>query len=144
MDNPMAGGAQEVTGPDAKALSRNAMGIRALLNPEKYGIKYELKGKEKVGETECYVMSTVFKDGFTAKSYYDTKTFLLVKSAAKVETSQGAFNNESFFSDYKKTDGITSAHTIKIVRDGAEFLQMTVTEITYNTDISDDDFKMKQ
>jgi len=143
-DNPMAGGVMELTGIDARNMKRNAIGNEALLNPGEHGITYTMEGTEKVGEAECYVVEQVYPDGQTSRLFYDRDTFRLVKSASRVETSQGSFDNELLYSDYQVTDGITSARKITIFRNGQEFLRMIIDRITYNPPIEDGVFTLKK
>ncbi len=143
-DNPMAGGVSIISGPDAAILKRNALGNKSLLYPGKYGIKYVLKGKEKVKDLECYVLEQIHKSGFKAKLYIDTGKFLIRKSSSRVESSQGTFNSDRFYSDYKKTDGLLNAHKTIMFRDGVEFLAVNLTKINYNPKIDSSIFTMQK
>ena len=48
LDNPQTGTA-EMPEAQEKSMRRQALGSQATLHPEKFGITYELKGREKVG-----------------------------------------------------------------------------------------------
>jgi outer membrane lipoprotein-sorting protein len=143
-DNPMAGGVKEVTGPDAAGMKRNALGNKVLLNPEKYGVKYVLKGKGKVEDRECHVLEQIHKNGFKATMYVDAKTFYLLKTKAKVDSSQGTFESEVFYEDYKKVNGILSAHKSSMHRNGTHFLDITIDKISHNQKIDVSIFSMKK
>jgi hypothetical protein len=49
---------------------------------------------------------------------------------------------ETFFSDYKKVDGIMVAHTLVSYQDGEEFMTMTITEVKFNSALEDSLFAM--
>lgn len=143
-DNPMMGGVNRLEGVDALNMKRNAIGSEALLNPAAHGITYTAKGTEKVGDIDCFIVEQHFPDDHVTTLYFDSSTYLIKKAVSKVETSQGSFTNELHYSDYQTTDGITSAREIKIYRDGQEFIRMTIDRISYNPEIGDEIFSMKE
>ena len=48
---------------------------------------------------------------------------------------------ETVMSDYKKVEGVMTAHFLTILRDGVEFATMTVTDMDFNSGLEDSFFK---
>jgi len=144
MTNPFTGGKEEMPEPMAKDFIRSSLGNDALLHPEKYGIVYTLEGKKAVEGTEYYVLTQQFTDGFRATLYIDPVTFFIFKTT---NTAVDAAGNESFvetvFSDYKKVETLTLAHSIVTFQDGKEFMKMEITQVKFNTGLEDSFFRME-
>jgi len=143
MINPQTGGtAEEMPEKFAKLLMKQAYSDDAWLNPEKYGIKYTLKGKEKVNDVECFVLERESADGDKSLSYVDAKTYLTIKVKGKSYDREGKeIDSETFRSDFKEVDGRMIAHTSLTFQNGQEYLKMTFDKVTCNTGIADSIFK---
>jgi outer membrane lipoprotein-sorting protein len=129
-----------------KSIRRQAMGPQATLNPEKFGITYELKGREKVGDKDCNVLVQSFKDGYNATIYIDASTGLIAKAKAKTIDSTGSgqeVESESIYDDYKSEHGLMVAHKVTTSQNGAPIMQMTFTSVSVNANPPDSFFKMK-
>ena len=63
------------------------------LNPEKYGIKYELMQNEEVAGKDAYVVDLIQNEAVLLTAYFDSKTF------NKVKQIKG--NDNSEFSDFR-------------------------------------------
>jgi outer membrane lipoprotein-sorting protein len=144
MVNPQTGTVEEMPERAAQEVKNEALGNDSLLNPEKYGIKYEAKGKEKIQDKEYYVLEQRLPDGTKASIYLDPQTFLVYKTKMKsVDFQTGAeILVEALFEDYQKSEGITAAHSMTIMHDGAEFLKMNFSKITYNANLDETRFRM--
>ncbi len=143
MTNPQTGATQEMPEKEAKYFKRQAMGIDATLNPQKYGIKFEFKGKEKINDIEYLVLEQSFPDDFKVTSYVDPKTYLTYKTRSKTPNQVGAeVESESIMSDYKKIQGLMTPQSITVYQDGQEYIKMAIIEITYNSNLEDSLFKM--
>jgi nitrogen fixation/metabolism regulation signal transduction histidine kinase len=144
MTNPQTGTAQEMPEKIAKYFKRQAMGNGAILNPQKHGIKYELKGKEKINETEYLVMEQIYPDDFRVTLYIDPATYLTYKTKSKtLNQMEAEVDTESILSDYKKVEGIMTPYSITVFQDGQEYIKMAITEISYNSNLEDSLFKMQ-
>lgn len=142
--DPNTGAASEMPEKQAKDTKRQAMGNAVFLNPKKLGITYAFKGKEKVRDKDCLVMEQTFADGYKTTLYIDAETYLLYKSKSTTENDVGAeVEAESYSTGYKKVEGIMVAHETTIVQGGQEFMKLTITEVSYNTDLEDSFFKME-
>ena len=139
MLNPQTGSIEDMPESAAASTKRDAMGIEAALNPEKFGITYEYKGKESIEGKEYFLVITKFEDGFSSTSYIDTQTYLTYKSKATVvdDMTGSEVEVESFASDYKEANGMMIAHTSIQYRDGEEYLSISVSEVKTNTGIED-------
>ncbi len=88
----------------------------AKLNSDFYGLlnwktnykTVEVKGTEKVGDEECYVVEFTPEKGTKVTELYSTKTFLLMKRRGIVPSSTSD-NSQPYtivYSDYREVDGI--------------------------------------
>ena len=143
--NPQTGSREEVPERQAEDMKRMALGIDAFIYPEKYGISFAYKGKEKIDEKEYLVLEQTFSDGHKATLYIDPKTYLTYKSTSTIMNQMGVeVEQETFEADFKKVDGMTIAYSIIILQDGEEFMKLTLTDITFNSGLEDSLFKMNE
>lgn len=143
--DPNTGSVQDMPEDQAKELNRMAMGNESILNPEKFGITFTYKGKETLEGNDYFVLEQAYQDGHVETLYLDAKTYLLYKSKALSANMMGAqVETESFFSDYKKVDGVMVWHTMRIVQEGEEAMVMNFTEITFNTGLEDSLFEKEE
>ncbi len=121
------------------------MGFSSILNPEKFGITFTYKGKEKIEEKEYHVLEQAFADGYKMTHYIDPDTFLTYKTIGMSLNQIGVeVQNETFPSDFKKVENIMVPHTITIYQDGEEYMKITLTEVTFNSGLEDSFFKMTE
>lgn len=144
MINPQLGeGSREMPEPFASAFKRQVIGNNALLKPEKYGITFHYKGKEKVEDKDCLLLESVNSDGYKTLYYLDAKTFLVVKSKFKTLDQAGTeIDQENYYSDYRKVDGLTVAFKVTSFRQGTEFMKLTLSDVKYNLNVKDELFQM--
>jgi hypothetical protein len=93
----MAGGA-DIDGP--------------LLDHAKKGNKVELIGKEKVGDKDAYKLKVTDKTGDVRYDYIDANSFLEIKWEGQVENAGEKSTFASYFSDYRKVNGVMFAFVI--------------------------------
>ncbi|MEA3421391.1 MAG: outer membrane lipoprotein-sorting protein [Acidobacteriota bacterium] len=145
MVNPQTGSTEEMPEQAAEDMARQSLGNDSLLHPEKYGITYSYKGTEKFDGKDCLVLEQTYSDGHTATIYIDSKTYLTYKSKTTTVNQMGVeVEAESIMSDYRKVEGIMTAHSLITYQDGEEFMNMTVTEVKFNTGLEDSFFKMTE
>jgi len=143
--NPQTGSREEVPERQAEDMKRNALGIDAFIYPEKYGISFAYKGKEKIEEKEYLVLEQTFPDGHKATLYIDPKTYLTYKSESTTVNQMGVeVEQETFESDFKKVNGMTIPYSIIIFQDGEEFMKLTLTDVSFNSGLEDSLFKMSE
>jgi outer membrane lipoprotein-sorting protein len=144
MVNPQTGSSEEMPEQMAEFFVRDSMGDDAFLNPEKHGITFTAKGKEEVDGKECFVLEQKYSDGYVATMYIDTKTYLIYKTKGMNINQMGVeVEQENVMTDYKKVNGLMSAHSMTMYQDGEEFMVFTLDEIKYNTGLEDSFFEME-
>jgi len=136
--NPMEGGLRELNGRELTELKRDS-DFHHELNFKKNFPKMSVKGKEKAGSYDTYVIEATPTEGAAEKFYFDVTTGLLVRHDNERETTQGANQFETYFDDYKAVDGVKVAHTIKTVLPMMTFL-IKFTEVKQNAPIDDTKF----
>jgi len=143
--NPQTGATEEMPEAQAKEFARQAMGNDYLLNPQKYGITYTVKPKAKIENKEYLVLEQKTSDGHLTTIYIDPATYLPYKTET-MGLGQGGVDvkTEAYPSDYQKVGQSLVPHSIKIFQDGAEFVRMTVTKVTYNNNLEDSLFSMNK
>lgn len=143
MVNPQTGATEQMPENATKEFKRQALGNGALLEPEKFGIKYEFTGKEKIDDKEYLVLTQTTEDGHVTTIWIDPATYLAYKMKGKTIGEAGEeVMQESIVGDYKKVDGIIMAHSMTTYRDGQEFMRMTFTKVAFNSGLEDSLFQM--
>jgi outer membrane lipoprotein-sorting protein len=131
------------SGEQAASLKREALPIVSFLYPEKYGISFVYKGKEKLENKDYFVLEESFADGFKSTLYVDPETYLTYKTKSKRTTQTGEVEAEQFNSDYKKVDGRTIAHRMVTYTNGQEYMRIIISKVSFNSGLDDSLFKMK-
>jgi outer membrane lipoprotein-sorting protein len=136
--NPQTGVIEELPADQAKDFARQAIGLSYLLYPEKFNIKYVLQPKAEIEGKEYIVIQTILEDGFTITQYIDPSTYLAYKSEQLQMGMTGVeVNTEAYPSDYRKVGETMAPHAMKIIQEGAVFMTMTFSSITYNNKLED-------
>jgi len=143
MVNPQTGATEQMPDNMAREIKRQAMGIDALLNPEKVGVTYGFKGKEKIGEKEYLLLEQTTSDGHKTNIYLDPETYLTYKTKGTTLGQAGVeVMSESILGDYKKVGDVIVAHSMTTFQDGQEYVRMTMTKVSFNSGLEDSFFKM--
>jgi outer membrane lipoprotein-sorting protein len=142
--DPMSGATVEMSESETRDFKKQAMGNDSLLNPEKYGITYAFKGKEKIQDKEYLVLEQSYADGQKITMYLDPITYLTYKANAKVNQMGVEIDQETIFGDYRKEGDTVAAHTMTVFQSGAESVKMTFNKIAFNTGIQDSLFIMSK
>lgn len=140
--NPQTGAVEEMPADQAENVIRQAYGNDILLNPDKHGVTYTLKGKENLDGKDYYVLEQTFPDGFSLTMYIDSESYLPFKAVSTVNQMGIEAEAETFLSDWRKVDGMMVSFSLRILYDGEEAVTMTFTEVKFNTGIEDSFFKM--
>jgi outer membrane lipoprotein-sorting protein len=147
MTNPQSGAVEEMPDLMAKNMKRQAFGARAVLDPEKHGISFAYKGKEKVNDKEYLVLEQSFKDGYKATVYIDPATYLIYKTKAKSMDATGTgaeVDTESVSEDYRNEGGLIIAHKTSGFQGGAAAMTMTYVKVSINSKLEDAFFKISK
>ena len=98
-----------------------------------------VKGKEKVGEREAYVIEAKPTEGSPEKWYFDTQTGLLIRQDAERESPQGKVPTEAYLEDYREVDGVKIPHTTR-VSNPSFVINIKTEEIKHNVPVEDAKF----
>jgi zinc protease len=135
--NPMTG-LRELSGAELARMKRGSDFYREL-NYKKYYTKMIVKGREKVGSYETYLIEATPAEGSIEKLYFDVDTGLLVRRDGEEESPQGKVLLENYLEDYKVVDGVKIPHVMKRVNP-AMTIVIKFTEVNNNVEIDDATF----
>ena len=107
-----------------------------LLNPELYGVQSELIGIEMIDSVQCYNISMNMEDSTNWNQFYEVESGLKIKEIKSVETPQGFFEQESFFSDYREVEKLKFPFKITQTL-GAQTIELNIEMIEINTGLQD-------
>ena len=126
----------------AEYFIREAYGNAAILEPDKHGISYSLKGKEVIESKEYIVLIQTFSDDFKVTMYIDPKTYLIHKTKSlALDGMMMETESEVVYSNYKETDGVLTAFNMTIYENAIEDFVFTASEVRYNTGLEESFFK---
>ncbi len=98
-----------------------------------------VRGIEKVGERDAYVI-VASTDGLPDDIlYFDKETGLMLRSDTISITPEGEQAVKTFYDDYREVDGIKSAFKIKAITPAFE-INSVITEVKYGISIEDSKF----
>lgn len=134
----------EKTEIEKKELERLMMDatMQLLLNPDSFGVKADYLGIECIDSTDCYAIKLTLPSGIRWFQYYSIKTDLKFKETKEIQTKQGLFEQETYFSDYREVKGLKFPFTIKQYL-GLQEIELTVTSIEINTGLDDSVFEIQ-
>ena len=114
---------------------RNAIFPSPFLDYKERGTKIELTGKEKVGDTDAYLLLVTPAKGPTSRLWMDATTYLPVKTTTTVETAEvGTVEQTMVMSDFRQVDGITMP--FKFVGSSAvQTFTVVVTKVEHNVNV---------
>lgn len=98
-----------------------------------------VKGKEKVGTRDTYVVVAPRAEGSPDRFYFDTETGLLIRNDIERESAQGKVEVQVYLEDYKDVDGVKLPHTMRQVGPMGEFI-IKISEFKHNVPIDDAKF----
>jgi outer membrane lipoprotein-sorting protein len=107
-----------------------------LLNPESFGVKPELIGIEIIDSVHCYNVSMNMVDSTNWNQFYEVESGLKIKEIKGVETPQGFFEQESFFSDYGEVGNLKFPFKITQTL-GAQTIELNIEKIEINSGLKD-------
>ena len=143
--SPQSGVAENMPEEVAEIIKHSSYGNSALLDPAKHGIKYSYRGKENVDSKDYLVLDRVHSGGYTIALYIDPETYLIYKMKQdSFDEMMTEIVEETIMSDYKKVEGVMTAHVLTILRDGTEFGTITVTDVEFNSGLEDSFFKKEE
>jgi len=102
--------------------------------------KLIVKGTEKVGDKDAYVVEATPAESSVETWYFDTKSGLLIRQDSERDSPMGKQKVQTFMEDYKKFDGINLPTTIRQVTPMFTAV-IKITEVQHNVAIDDAKFK---
>src|SRR5215475_10884867 len=135
--NPMTG-LRELSGVELAQIKRSSDFYQEI-NFKKHYAKMEVKGKEKVGSYETYVIEATPAEGSVEKLFFDVGAGLLVRQDGESEGPDGKIPFETYIDDYKVVDGVKVAHTLKQVNPMMTWA-IKIAEIKSNVEIEEAKF----
>ncbi len=139
-------GPQIMTGDQADdAKESSEMFENPLINYKKKGNKVELLGKSELEGTEIYKVKLTKKNGKKIIYYFDTETFIDLKTETITIRKDGKeMKHESFSGDFKEVNGIMTAFSIKTKVNGMDMGNIVIESIKYNEPLADSLFIMPE
>jgi len=132
----------EIEGKELERLKIDAT-MQFLLDPEQYGVKSEVLPNELVDSVDCFVIKFTLPSGIRWFQYFNVETGLKFKETKEIQTKQGLFEQDSYFSDYREVNGLKYPFKIKQYL-GLQVIELTVTSIEVNTGLDDSVFEMQE
>jgi zinc protease len=131
-------GLREKTGVELAAVKRGSDYYRDIKLKDLY-TKMEVKGKQKVGDRETYVVEATPAEGAPDKYYFDTQTGLIVRMDQVLESPLGQIPFESILEDYRDVDGVKTPF---VVRRNSSVINLTIKldEVKHNVPVEDAKF----
>ncbi len=136
-DNPMSG-LTEKSGAALATAKREASFRRELELKTQYK-QWEIKGKQKLGDQDVYVMVATPDQGAVETWYFDAATGLLARVDAEREGPQGTALIQASFKDYRDVEGVKIPFRIEQVMPGMTIITK-MDEVKQNVDIPDSQF----
>ena len=135
----------EKTEIEKKELERLMMDatMHLLLSPDSFGVKTEYLGIESIDSTDCYAIRLTLPSGIRWFQYYSVQNDLKFKETKEIQTKQGLFEQETYFSDYREVNGLKFPFTIR-QHFGIQEIDLTVTSIEINTGLEDSVFELSE
>jgi zinc protease len=101
--------------------------------------KLAVKGKDKVGDHEVYVVEATPVEGSAETWYFDTTTGLMLRRDTVREGPQGRQEIQEFLDGYKEVDGVKLPFSIRQVTT-AFTIDIKIEEVNHNVPIDDAKF----
>jgi len=129
-------GDRPITGSQL-ANMRGAVFPSAFLDYKERGATVELKGKEKVGDRDAYVLIFTPKGGPAVRQYLDAASYLPLRTVVSVEVpGMGELDQVSDLLDQRDVDGVKVPFLVKS-SSAAQSFTITVTKVEHNTKVDE-------
>ena len=145
--NPLMGGniPQKANEQDTKAAADESDILEGpLVNYKEKGNTAELLGKEDVENSPAYKIKATLKSGNVQTIFIDSKSFLVVKTIAKIKRQGQEFEAETLPGNYKPVDGVLLPFTSEMRVNKQTGMQMQFDRIETNVPIDDSLFAMPE
>lgn len=131
-------GLREKTGAELASVKLDSEFLKAIKIKQLYP-KLVVKGKDKVGDKEVYVLEATPVESSVEIWYFDAQTGLMVRQDVERDSPQGKQAVQSFMDNYREVDGIKIPFTLRQVLP-AFTIDMKIEEVKHNVPIDDAKF----
>jgi hypothetical protein len=130
-------GNREITG-DALDAMRNGSFPSPLLTYKENGTTAALSGEESIAGKPAYIITLTPKSGPGVRVFIDRESFLLVRTATKINVPQlgGPIEQVSDFSDFRDVDGLKIPHVTR-TSNPVQTVVATLSSVKHNVEIDD-------
>lgn len=130
-------GSRDVNGLELQNMRNDAYGFpEFLLAYKEDGVSLTLRGKEKVGERDAYVLIATPKNGSSVRMYIDAESFLTFRVVSMAEAPQvGQFEQTTELIDYRSVDGVKVPFQIRS-RSAAQDFVITISSVEHNVKVN--------
>jgi hypothetical protein len=135
-DDPQ-NGVRDLSGGELIGMKRRADFYLPMKMKESFA-HVTVKGVEKVGDHDAYVLEATPAEGEPETLYFDVQSGLLLKRASMATTPQGQFPVEQLMEDYKDVDGVKVPFTLRQTSPVAWVIRLT--DVHQNVPIDDAKF----
>jgi hypothetical protein len=131
-------GLRDLGGVELAQMKREADIYRDIKLKELY-TKLVVKGKDKVGDHDAYLVEATPPEGGLEKMYFDAQSGLMIRNDLEADTPQGKMPVEVYLEDYKEVEGIKIPFTVRQVTPAVTF-SIKLTDVKYNVTVEDSKF----
>lgn len=110
--------------------------MNLFLHYDELGITPALKGIKTINGKDAYEIELLLPSGKKWFNYYDVESGFKIREITTVESPQGSFDQTIDMSDYREVEGIMYPHKLS-QQLGPQSIELEVTEIKVNQDLSD-------
>jgi predicted Zn-dependent peptidase len=115
--------------------------IRLLTNLSNDDISVQYLGTEDVKGKMADVILVSNTSGDSLKIFIDGETKYIVKKTYRAMSEEGPVDTEEFTDDYRDVSGVKNSFHIVINRNGAQYAEITLSELAINTEIDESLFE---
>lgn len=109
-----------------------------LIDSKEKGYKVDLMGKEDLDGSMAYKLKVVNKHGDIKYRFFDAETYLPIKTITKTKTKEGGESEaETYFSDFKKFNGLTVPCTVETKMKGQTMSQIVIKNVEFDKPVDD-------
>jgi outer membrane lipoprotein-sorting protein len=133
---------QKMTEEETQSMVEQADFDGPLIDYKSKGNTVELVGDEDVEGTPCQKLKLTLKSGDIRDIYLDKETALELKVTAHIKREGREITADTYFGDYKTTDGLTFPFSIEEKVAGQQGAQYTIEKAEVDVSLDDSIFKM--
>lgn len=127
--NPFAGSTtpQPFTEDETKAIRYQADMDGMLWNWKEKGYTVSLEGTEDMEGTSCFKVKLVTKDGDSFTYYFDSDSFMMLRTNSKIKVQGNDRELDSYFSNYMQVEGMALPGKLDVKMKG-QLVQTIITD----------------